>query len=72
MRVAFPAEERQERVQELAHALTGVTIQTLRGAAKYWGWTLRGTSKAELVAQLIGYLGDAGRMGAALQTPARR
>ena len=68
MRVTFPAEERQNLVQELAHALTGVTIQTLRGAAKYWGWTLRGTSKADLVEQLIGYLGDAGRMSAALQT----
>jgi hypothetical protein len=68
MQVTFPADQRQNLVQELTRALTGVTIQTLRGAAKYWGWALRGTSKAELVAQLIGYLGDAGRMSAALQT----
>ena len=67
MRITFPAEERQTLVQELAHALTGVTIQTLRGAAKYWGWSLRGTAKADLVEQLIGFLGDAGRMSAALQ-----
>jgi hypothetical protein len=68
MRVTFSTEERRELLQELTHALTGVTIQTLRGAAKYWGWPLRGTAKADLAAQLIGYLGDAGRMSAAIQT----
>ncbi len=67
MRVTFPAEERRALVQELAQALTGVTVQSLRGAAKLWGWPLRGTAKADLVEQMIGYLGDAGRMGAALQ-----
>ena len=67
MRVTFPPEERRTLVQELTHALTGVTVQTLRGAAKLWGWPLRGTSKADLVEQMIGYLGDAGRMSAALQ-----
>ena len=67
MHVTFPAEERQALVQELAQALTGVTVQTLRGAAKFWSWPLRGTSKADLVEQMIGYLGDAGRMSAALQ-----
>jgi hypothetical protein len=67
MRVVFPAEERRALVQELAHALSSVTVQTLRGAAKLWGWTLRGTAKADLVEQMIGYLGDAGRMSAALQ-----
>ena len=67
MHVTFPAEERKALVQELAQALTGITVQTLRGAAKFWGWPLRGTSKADLVEQMIGYLGDAGRMSAALQ-----
>ena len=67
MRVTFPAEERRTLVQELTQALTGVTVQTLRGAAKLWGWPLRGTAKADLVEQMIGHLGDAGGMGAALQ-----
>jgi hypothetical protein len=68
MRIAFPAEERQSLVQELSRALTGDTVQMLRGAAKYWNWPLRGTAKADLVEQMIGYLTDVGRMSAALQT----
>jgi hypothetical protein len=67
MRVTFPADERRALVQELANDLTGVTVQMLRGAAKFWGWQLRGTSKADLVEQMVGYLGDAGRMTVALQ-----
>lgn len=67
MGTPFPADERQDLVVERTRALTGATVQTLRGAAKYWGWTLRGTAKAALVEQMIGYLGDGGRMGAALQ-----
>ena len=68
MRVTLSAEERQNLVQELSRALTGDTMQILRGAAKYWSWPLRGTSKADLVEQMVGYLADAGRMSAALQT----
>jgi len=67
MSLTFSAEERRALAQELANDLTGVTVQTLRGAAKIWGWQLRGTSKADLVEQMVGYLGDAGRMGAAFE-----
>jgi len=63
----FTPENRAKLVQELISILNQATIQTLRQAARQWGWPLKGTAKAEVVEQMVGYLGDAGRMSAAIE-----
>ncbi len=52
----------------LRSMLEDTTVQGLRQAARHWGWTLRGTAKADLVEQMVGYLGDSARMAAAIQS----
>ncbi len=58
----FTPEGRQQLLAQLHQALEAHTIQTLRGAARQWGWPLRGTAKSDIVGQMAGYLSDRTRM----------
>ena len=53
---------------ELRSLLETTTVQAMRQAARLWGWTLKGTTKSDLVEQMVGYLGDTARMAAAIET----
>ncbi len=63
----FTPENRAQLVHQLTDFLSQITVQALRQAARQWGWSLKGTAKAEIVEQMTGYLGDARRMGAAFE-----
>jgi|GEM_PF-760851 hypothetical protein len=60
----FTAEQRANLREELRETLESVRVQDLRELAHTWGWPLKGTAKADLTEQMIGYLGDAARMAA--------
>lgn len=64
----FTPEVRQQLLTELYQSLEKQTLQALRGAARLWGWPLRGTAKADITRQMAGYLGDRARMAEAIQT----
>lgn len=61
-------ETRQRLLAELRNTLDTCTVQTLRQAARAWGWPLRGTAKSDLIGQMAGYLGDRARMADDLLT----
>ncbi len=61
----LPADVRQQRLAQLNNLLEMYSIQLLRQAARLWGWSLRGTAKAEVVGQMLTYLSDANRMAEA-------
>ncbi|MEI2693321.1 MAG: hypothetical protein V9H69_27820 [Anaerolineae bacterium] len=53
---------------ELRHMLEDITVQTMRQAARRWGWTLKGTAKSDIIEQMVDYLSDRDRMAAAMLT----
>ncbi len=63
-RVFDPA-QRERLVSQLRDGLQTRTVADLREAARRWGWRLRGTAKADLAEQLVGYLQDPDIMAAA-------
>lgn len=66
--VATPSQVREIWIAELRGLLEATTVQIMRQAAREWGWALKGTAKSDLIEQMIGYLGDAPRMAAAIKT----
>jgi hypothetical protein len=60
----FSAEQRTSLREELRESLEVVRVQDLREIARAWGWPLKGMAKADLIEQMIGYLGDPARMTA--------
>ncbi len=64
----FTPETRQQLLAQLHQALEAHTIQTLRAAARLWGWPLRGIAKADIVGQMAGYLTDRARMADDIMT----
>ncbi len=61
----FDPIQREQIVNRLRESLQTRTIADLREAARRWGWPVRGTSKAALTEQLLGYLQDPSVMSAA-------
>src|SRR5512133_2875236 len=61
---AFTAEQRASLRTDLRQTLEAARVQDLRDMARNWGWPLRGTVKADLTEQMLGYLSDAARMAA--------
>lgn len=57
--------EQEIRLSALRDLLESTTVQVLRQAARQWGWTLKGTAKADLVEQMLAYLSDAASMAQA-------
>lgn len=64
-REIFDAVQRERLVSQLREDLLTRTVADLREAARQWGWRLRGTGKADLIEQLLGYLQDPDVMAAA-------
>lgn len=64
----FDLEVRQQLLTKLYQSLERQTLQALRGAARLWGWPLRGTAKADITRQMAGYLSDRARMAEAILT----
>ncbi|HNS00974.1 MAG TPA: hypothetical protein PKM78_01170 [Anaerolineae bacterium] len=64
----FPAQLEMLLLADLRGHLEESTVQVLRQIARHWGWSLKGTAKAHLVDQMLGYLSDATRMAEAIQT----
>lgn len=58
----LPPEVATSLRQELNEFVSSYTVATLRDMARAWGWPLKGTSKNDLVEQMVGYLMDAPRM----------
>jgi hypothetical protein len=65
---ATPVSPRSLALDGLRNALQSVTVQELRGAAKLWGWTVKGTAKAEIIQYLLEHLSNAPEMAAAFRT----
>jgi hypothetical protein len=61
----FEPVQRELMVSQFREGLQARTIADLREAARRWGWPVRGTSKASLAEQLLGYLQDPDIMSAA-------
>lgn len=53
---------------DLRGLMESTTVQVLRQAARQWGWTLKGTAKADLVEQMLAYLSDVASMAQAVRT----
>jgi hypothetical protein len=62
-----PANPRAAALEGLRNALQAVTVQELRGAARLWGWTVKGTAKAEIIQYLLEHLTNAPEMAAAFR-----
>ena len=58
------AELRESFHADLRQTLDAVRVQDLREIARNWGWPLKGTAKADLTEQMMGYLSDPVRMAA--------
>jgi hypothetical protein len=57
--LAGSVEERQQRdCQQLASWLNGITLQDLRGMTRQRGWIVRGTRKADVIAQVLDRIDD--------------
>lgn len=65
---ATPTNPRSVALDELRTSLQSVTVQDLRGAARLWGWTVKGTAKAEIIQYLLEHLSNAAEMAAAFRT----
>jgi hypothetical protein len=63
-----PVNPRAAAREGLRNALLAVTVQELRGAARLWGWPVKGTAKAEIVQYLLEHLSNAPEMAAAFRT----
>lgn len=68
MQPNFAPDTRAQLLAELRAALDTCTVQTLRQAARLWGWPLRGVAKSDLVGQMAGYLSDRARMAEEILT----
>lgn len=53
--------------KQLRRLVENTSVTTLRQGARLWGWPVKGTGKAALVDQIMGYLADEKRMRAAFQ-----
>ncbi len=65
---ATPVSPRSVALDGLRNALQSVTVQELRGAARLWGWTVKGTAKSEIIQYLLEHLSNAPEMAAAFRT----
>lgn len=63
--------EMEIHLARLREMLERTTIQALRQAARLWGRTLKGTAKADLVEQMLNFLGDAAGMAQAVKALSR-
>ena len=54
-------------LDRLRTTLLSVTVQDLRQAARLWNWPVKGTAKADIIAQLVEHLTDAAEMGPVFQ-----
>ncbi len=52
----------------LRNQLQSIPLQDLRNAARLWNWSIKGTSKADIVQQLMQHLANAEEMAAAFRT----
>lgn len=66
MSPTLSSERRAELMQQLTAGLNAITLQDLRMAARTWGWSLRGTTKADIVQQMADYFSNAALMRSAV------
>jgi hypothetical protein len=55
-------------LDRLRSQLQSVTVQDLRQAARLWGWSIKGTAKADIIEQLVGWLADPAQMTLAFRS----
>lgn len=68
----FAQQQHEAFLAELRQYLDTLRLADLRGAARSWGWAVRGNTKADVVEATLAYLADASRMSATYATlPAR-
>ena len=64
----FAQQQHEAFLAELRQHLDTLRLADLRGAARNWGWTVRGNAKADVVEAILAYLADASCMSAAFAT----
>lgn len=58
---------RANALHQLRTALQAIVLQDLRSAARAWGWSLRGTAKADVVQGIMEHLTNAAEMSAGFE-----
>ncbi len=64
----FAQQQHEAFLAELRQYLDTLRLADLRGAARSWGWAVRGNTKADVVEATLAYLADASRMSATYAT----